>query len=119
MVRASSAADAETLKDTEVMEALLTGTKFSVSDDFNCHEIFSRHTIFEQADWLVDAVHSLKDRVPVVFLSGLQDPAMQEETLKEHFVEFDWIEFHTYPDAGQLLFFKHWRDALDAVEKYT
>lgn len=119
MVRASSAADADTLKDPEVMEALLIGTELSVSDDFNCHEIFSRHTIFEQSDWLVDAVHSLKDRVPVVFLSGLQDPAMPEETLKEHFVEFDWIEFHTYPDAGQLLFFKHWRDALDAVQKYT
>ncbi len=115
---ASSAADADTLKDPEVMEALLVGTELSMTDNFKSHEIFSRHTIFEQEPWLIDAVHSLKGRVPVHFLSGLQDPAMPEETLKEHFVEFDWIDFRTYPDAGQLLFFKHWRDALDAIQKY-
>ena len=44
---------------------------------------------------------------------------MPEETLKEHFVEFDWIESHTYPDAVQLFFLRHWRDALDAVQNYT
>ncbi len=64
-------------------------------------------------------MHSLRGRVLVVVLSGLEGPAMPEETLKEHFVEFDWIESHTYPDAVQLFFLRHWRDALDAVQNYT
>ena len=37
---ASSTADADTLRYSEVMEVLLIGTGFSISDYFNCHGIF-------------------------------------------------------------------------------
>lgn len=114
-----SEADSQTLEMDGVMDALLTGAETAVSDDTDAGAAFVRQTLFEQSDWLIEHVHGARDRIPVHFMSGLDDPAMPAETLAEHQVEFDWIDFRIYPDAGQLMVFKYWEDVLDLIQEYT
>lgn len=118
---AGSKADLEALEDPEIFEALITGSEIGLSEekkDARSFDTFVRQTLFEQEPWLVEYIHSMRGRMPVHFFNGLQDPAMPPETIAEHQVEFDWIDFRTYPDAGQLLFFKHWRDVVDLAKEY-
>ena len=119
MIYADSPADSAALNDPEVMEALVVGSYNCLSERGNGTRTFIRQTLFEQEPWLVDHVHWLKDRVPAHFLLGLHDPSMPPETIAEHQVEFDWIDFRLFPDTGQLLLFTKWREVLDLVEDYA
>lgn len=51
-------------------------------------------------------------------MNGAQDPQVPLDTLEEFRVDFDWIDYRLYDDGGQLVFFRHWRDVLDEVEKH-
>ena len=68
-------------------------------------------------DWLSD-LESLKGRVPVIFMSGLDDPQLTRETIHELQREHAWIEWHLFEDAGQLMFFKHWTDVLSEASRF-
>ena len=117
-IYSDSAADLKTLQDPEVLEAMLTCSEVLLEQKSKAVDTFVRQTILEQETWLLDHICWLKDKMPVHFLMGLEDPAMPAESIAEHQLEFDWIDFRLYPETGQLLLFKHWRDVLDLAEDY-
>lgn len=117
-IYSDSAADLRTLQEPEVLEAMLTRAEVSLAQKSKAVDTFVRQTILEQEPWLQDHVNWLKGRMPVHFLLGFEDPAMPAESIAEHRLIFDWIDFRLYPETGQLPLFKHWRDVLDLVEEY-
>jgi len=117
-VYGKSAADVETFENPEVYEAMVCGSEIALSDTHSAHDAFAREVIaHETTDW-ADDVLSLKGRIPVHFLNGLQDPQVPPETLREHQEEYPWIDWSVHPDAGQLLFFLKWPQILDRVGRY-
>ncbi|WP_322866294.1 helix-turn-helix transcriptional regulator [Aquicoccus sp. G2-2] len=117
-VYGDSAADVDTFENPEVFEAMVVGSDVSLSKEHSAHAAFAAEvTEQETTDWS-GPVHKIKGRCPVHFLNGLQDPQTPPETLSEHQRDYPWIKFTTYPDAGQLLFFRKWQDVLDLLEEY-
>lgn len=111
-------ADVETFENTSVFEAMVTGSEVALSEDHSAHAAFSAQVLGRQkTDWSDDLI-PLQDTLPVIFMNGLQDPQVPVETLKEFQRDFDWIEYREYEDAGQLVFFRYWRDALDILTPY-
>lgn len=117
-VYGDSAADVETFEIPEVFEAMVVGSDVALSKEHSAHAAFSAEVIEQETtDWS-GPVKRIEGRCPVHFLNGLQDPQTPPETLREHQRAYPWIKFTTYPDAGQLLFFRKWSDVLDFVEEY-
>jgi len=111
----NSVADITTFEDKEVYEALVTGSETALSDRHFAHEAFSRQLVSGQLeDWSV-AVNALRDQLPVIFMNGAQDPQVPLATFEDFRRDYGWIEFHLFEDAGQLLFFRHWRSVLDRL----
>lgn len=111
----NSAADVATFEDKEVYDALVTGSDTALSDRHCAHEAFSRQLVSGQLeDWSAE-INALRGQMPVILMNGTQDPQVPLATFNEFRRDYPWIEFHLYEDAGQLLFFRHWRDALDRV----
>jgi DNA-binding CsgD family transcriptional regulator/pimeloyl-ACP methyl ester carboxylesterase len=111
-------ADVETFENPDVFEAMVTGSEVALSDTHSAHDAFARQVLGRQKlDWS-DEINSLRDSHPVIFLNGTQDPQVRLVTLNEFQRDFDWIDYRVYDDAGQLLFFRHWRDALDICEAH-
>lgn len=111
----NSAADVATFEDKEVYDALVTGSVIALSDRHCAHEAFSRQLVSGQLeDWSAE-VDALRGQLPVILMNGAQDPQVPRATFEEFRRDYPWIEFHLYEDAGQLLFFRHWRDALDRL----
>jgi pimeloyl-ACP methyl ester carboxylesterase/DNA-binding CsgD family transcriptional regulator len=118
-VYGNSAADVATFEIDEVYEAMVCGSEVALSETHSAHDSFAREVIcHETTDWS-DEVNGLKGAIPVHFLNGLQDPQVPPETLAEFRQDYPWIDFRVYPDAGQLVFFLKWRDALGLVEGYV
>lgn len=110
-------ADVETFEHPETYEAIVAGSDVALSAEHSSHRSFTANVLdMEREDW-THAVLALKDRVPVTFLNGLQDPQVPESTLHEHMIDHPWIRFETFEDSGQLLLFRHWRAVLDLLEK--
>jgi len=119
VVYGKSPADVATFEIPEVFEAMVCGSDVSLSETHSAHDAFAREVIsHETTDW-TDEVAALQTSVPVHFLNGLQDPQVPAATLREHQQDYPWIDFRVYPDAGQLLFFLKWRDALALLERYV
>ena len=117
-VYGDSPADVETFEIPEVFEAMVVGSEVSLSNDHIAHAAFAAEvTEQETTDWS-GPVRRIEGRCPLIFVNGLQDPQTPPETLDEFRRDFPWIEFITYREAGQLIFFKEWRDVLDLLEKY-
>ena len=117
-VYGKSKADVATFEIPEVFEAMVCGSEVSLSDTHSAHDAFSREVIHhETTDWSAEGA-ALKGAIPVHFLNGLQDPQVPPATLAEFQRDYDWIDYRVYPDAGQLVFFLKWRDALTLAEKY-
>ncbi|SMX34664.1 helix-turn-helix domain-containing protein [Actibacterium lipolyticum] len=112
-------ADVETFEDPEVFEAMVTGSEVALTDDNSAHEAFSRMLLGPQKDDWSDAVNALKDKTPVIFFNGMQDPQVPLATLEEFQRDYDWIDYRVYENAGQLVFFRYWRDVLKELKKYT
>ncbi len=118
-VYGKSPADVATFEIPEVFEAMVCGSEVALSDTHSAHDAFSREVIHhETTDWR-DEVTALRDTIPVHFLNGLQCPQVPPATLAEFQADYPWIDFRVYPDAGQLLFFLKWRDALALIERYA
>lgn len=111
-------ADVETFEDPDVFEAMVTGSEVALSEDHSAHAAFARQILGRQAgDWSAD-IDALRGQKPVIFMNGAQDPQVPMETLAEFRRDHGWIDYRLYDDAGQLVFFRHWRDVLDQVEKF-
>ncbi|SHI60769.1 LuxR C-terminal-related transcriptional regulator [Wenxinia saemankumensis] len=118
-VYGKSAADVATFEIPEVYEAMVCGSDVALSEDHSAHEAFTREVIsHERTDWSADLAALRASGRPVVFFSGHQDPQVPLATLEEHVAEYGWIDFRRYPGAGQLLFFREWRDVLDELERH-
>jgi len=116
-VYGKSRADVATFEIEEVYEAMVVGSETSLSETHTAHDAFSREVIaHETGEWQA-AIETMRGRIPVHFLNGLQDPQVPPATLEEHRRDYDWIDFHVYPDAGQLVFFLKWRDVLPLIER--
>ncbi len=113
-----SQADLQTFENPEVFEAMLTGSEVALSDRHSAHDAFAAQAIYQQRNDWRDVVYDLQDAVPVHFFSGQQDPEIHRDTLDEFQQDYPWIDFNIYPDAGQLLFFRHWPDLLKKVQEY-
>lgn len=121
-VYGNSQADRSTFEIPEVFEAMVCGSEVCLSDTHSAHDAFAREVIgHETSDWTM-AIAALREAatrsetpLPVIFFNGLQDPEVVAQTLAEHQVDYPWIDFRVYPDAGQLLFFLKWRDILDEL----
>ncbi len=117
-VYGNSPADVETFEDPEVFEAMVTGSEVALSKSYSAHDSFARMLLGAQiGDWTAE-LDAIKGHLPVVFLNGTQDPQVPVKTLEEFQREHDWIDYHVYDDAGQLIFFRHWRDALDLLTPF-
>jgi pimeloyl-ACP methyl ester carboxylesterase/DNA-binding CsgD family transcriptional regulator len=117
-VYGKSAADVATFEIPEVFEAMVCGSDVSLSETHSAHDAFSREVIsHETTDW-TEEINALKNSgIPVHFLNGLQCPQVPPATLAEYQQDYPWINFRVYPDAGQLVFFLKWRDALSVLER--
>ena len=118
-VYGKSKADVATFEIPEVFEAMVCGSEVALSDSHSAHDAFSREVIHhETTDWSAE-VAGMKGAIPVHFLNGLQDPQVPPGTLADFQRDYPWIDFRVYPDAGQLVFFLKWRDALALAERYV
>lgn len=117
-VYGASKADIETFSDPEVFEAMVVGSEVTLSPEHMAHAAFAAEvTEQETTDWS-GQVKRCEGRTPIHFINGLDDPQTAPETLAEHQRDYPWIEFTTYEDAGQLVFFRKWGDVLDILEQY-
>ncbi|KPA20748.1 Alpha/beta hydrolase family protein [Shimia sp. SK013] len=118
-VYGASEADVATFEIPEVFEALAVGSQVSLSKEHSAHEAFSRILTGGMfGDWRAD-LEALRGQIPITFLNGLQDPMVPPETLDEFQRDYDWIDFRIYEDAGQLLFFRHWMDGIEALAPFV
>ncbi|WP_297767444.1 helix-turn-helix transcriptional regulator [uncultured Roseovarius sp.] len=115
-VYGKSAADIATFEDREVYEAFVTGSDVALSDTHCAHDAFSRQLVSGQLeDWSAHLL-ALRNELPIILMNGAQDPQVPMETYEDFQREYRWIEFHLFADAGQLAFFRHWRDVLDRLD---
>ncbi|NDV01703.1 LuxR C-terminal-related transcriptional regulator [Pseudoroseicyclus tamaricis] len=113
-----SAADRATFQVPEVLEAITVGSEVALSKTHVADKAFTRELIAKvNFDWQEDVAFT-RGRLPVHFLSGLQDPQVPSETLEEHQQSYPWIDFRIFPDAGQLLFFLKWREVLPLILRH-
>lgn len=111
-------ADVDTFEQPDVFEAIVTGSEVALSDTHSAHQAFSRQLLGRQTkDWS-DDIAALRGTLPVEFLNGLQDPQVPPATLEEFQRDYPWIDYTFYEDAGQLVFFRYWRETLDRVTRY-
>jgi len=113
-----SQADLETFEDPEVFEAMITGSEICLSETHNAHDAFSRQALYEHSDAANETVQKSEGRFPFISFNGTQDPGVHEDTVHEFAADYPWIDFRVYSDAGQLLFFRHWRDVVETAKKF-
>lgn len=119
-VYGNSRADVATFEIDEVYEAMVCGSEVALSETHSAHDAFSREVIcHETTDWSDEVDGLRRSGLAVYFLNGLQDPQVPPATLDEFRQDYPWIDFRVYPDAGQLVFFLKWRDALELVERHS
>lgn len=112
-------ADVETFEQPEVYEAMVSGSEIALSDTFSAHRAFSKEVIAQARDDWTKEVEAVRETgVPVHFVNGGQDPMVPLATFEEYKVAHPWIDFTLHEDAGQLIFFAKWRDALERAIRY-
>lgn len=122
-IYAVSPADTATFALPDVREALLSGSDVTLAESFSAHEAFSRELIAKvKVNWDV-TLQRLESAVKrgtlkVQFFNGEQDPQIPADTIEDFRRDFPWIDFRSYPDAGQLAFYLKWRDVLDELERH-
>lgn len=110
-------ADVDTFEDPDVFEAIVTGSEVALSEKQSAHAAFSAQVLGrQQEDWSSD-LDEIRSQVPIIFMNGTQDPQVPIATLREFERDYPWIDYREYDDAGQLIFFRHWQDALDILSE--
>ena len=113
-----SKADVSTFEIPEVFEAMVCGSEVCLSDTHSAHKPFSMEVIAQETTEWAPVLEKLEGQIPVYYLNGLQDPQVPAETLREFQEKYPWINFHTYKDAGQLVFFLKWPEVIPLIEKH-
>ncbi len=114
-VYGNSPADVHAFEQPEVHDAMVTGSEVCLSDWHSAHRAFSNEVIIQQQDWR-ELVHGCE--IPVHCWYGDDDPQVPPGSMKEIIQEFPRVHYHKLENAGQLLFFAHWREILPEVEKW-
>ncbi len=115
---AASPSDLDLFNCPEVQAAILAGSNVAVSKDFSGHDTFIKQMLsYNDPDGTV-RLNQLKSQVPVYALHGLKDPSLPETLRSDIQARYSWVTYKSYPDAGQLLFFKHPDDAFDLLERH-
>lgn len=123
-VYGKSPADVQTFEMPEVFEAIVCGSEVALSDTHSAHDAFAKEVIAQEtSDWTEELVllqqAVINGSCPVHFINGLQDPQVPAMTLAEFQRDYPWIDFSVHEDAGQLVFFLKWREALNLIEPYA
>lgn len=114
----TSAADVATFENPEVYEAMVCGSEVCLSETHSSHNAFASEVLLqERTDWS-HLIKGARDTVPLFCLSGLQDPQVPKETLREFQAKYPWINFTCYEDCGQLVLFKKWPEIIPLIEKF-
>ncbi len=117
-VYGNSPADVATFEKPEVFEAMVCGSEVCLSETHSAHNAFAREVIEQETtDWW-PLFSALEGSLPVHYISGLQDPQVPKETLFEFRRICPWVTFHIHEDAGQLIFFLKWHEALELAEEH-
>ena len=111
--------DLAVITQPEVKEALMAGSDIALANIDTAYRAYAEEAIAHaHYDWGADA-EAIRDTVPVHFMNGLKDHTVPPETLAEFQEEHDWITYHIYPQSGQLIMLKHWKDVLDLTAKFA
>lgn len=113
-----SVADLKTCLNLDVYEAILAGKYFSSSLEYSGHIAFCQQVACYHDGTSFDKRHDLHCRLPVNVMHGLQDSTTPRQILEENQIEYDWVDFRIYPDAGHWLVFDHWQNALDLAKTH-
>lgn len=117
-VYAKAPGDLRVFADPECLAAILEGSRFALSDVYSAHRGFAQTiSYFVRNAWLSD-VTLVADRVPVHIISGAQDPMVSPGLLPENARSYPQIDLKIHDDAGEFLFFHHWPEVLDLIERY-
>lgn len=118
-IYSGSEADKETYSDPDVLEALLIGSEVGLSEGISAHDSYVRSMIGGMLrDWSA-LIAPVTARIPVIFFNGLQDPQVPPAAIEQMLRNHPQIDFRVYPDAGQLILFRHWQDALEVLNDLT
>ena len=108
--------DRALMRRPEAREAILSGARIAMSPRRLAHRAYAAEMIaFARGDWAA-AVAALEGRVPVRFVNGATDPIAPPETIGEFRADHPWISFELHEDAGQFVFFSHWRRMFEAAQ---
>lgn len=118
-VYGGSKADIDTFEEPEVFEAFVTGSEVTFAPKADASTSFSRQLVHQETtDWR-DKVHALNtSKIPVHFICGTQSPEVHRDTLQFYQSEYPWVEYSIYDDGGEMIFFRHWPDILEILQKY-
>lgn len=119
-IYSGSEADTATFRLPDISATLIEGSNVTLSDAFSAHDALASELIAKAtADWSAPLTvlreAATRGRTTVKFFNGTQDPQVHPDTLVDFQRDYPWIDFHIYPDAGQLVFYLKWRDVLDTV----
>ncbi|SIS78471.1 alpha/beta fold hydrolase [Phaeovulum vinaykumarii] len=107
-VYGDSPADVALLQRPETRQAILNGTRVTLSPRHLAHRAYAQEMReFARGDW-GGAVAGARGRLPVHFVNGATDPIAPPETIAEFREDYPWISFEMHEAAGQFIFFSHW-----------
>ncbi|MGR6468770.1 alpha/beta fold hydrolase [Rhizobium sp. PAMB 3182] len=109
LIHQNSPSDLALCDTPDLFEALLTGSEITFSDWHSAHEAFAEEVILQQQDWS-DLMAGCD--LPQIAFIGREDPSAPPETLAEIKKAFPKIHYVEDQQAGELIFFKRWRDVL-------
>lgn len=90
----------------------MAGSDIALANLRNAQRAYAQEAIaFAQYNW-ADDVAAIRGKLPVHFLNGSGDQTVPQETLAEFRAKYDWINYHVYPDKGQLVLLTEWQDVL-------
>ena len=116
---AKSPADLKLFENPDIRDAVIEGSEVALSDHHSGHEAFIRQCLMYHTEDQLSLFPRIEGQVPYHSMNGQMDPSVHPDTLAESQVDYPWIEFHIYADAGQWLFFQYPDDVFDVVERYV
>ncbi len=114
-VNGDSVGDMKTFLEPVVREAMLSGSEICLSDWHIAHHAFARDCIASEGD---REPLAQKCPVPIRLLRGAEDTQSPKATMLELQDIYLNINMTIVENTGQLVFFQHWRMALNELEPF-
>ncbi len=118
-IYAGSEADLALLDDPEMAAVMVAGSEMHSIPGDHYAMTFARDLIAHQTRNWNDVIEPLSRRLPLHFIFGAQDPQCPPETVAEWRAAHQGVEFTSFDDAGQLVFFSKWRQILPVLDKFS